>query len=151
MTPRRIIVCCGGRDLRADNLNPEHRARIETIRNALHEAEPTHVIHGNQRGGDNIWHNAIRAYGLPRAKSIPCQEIRVSPTIGLTDETEGMAYADRTRLLWEIAGGLSNALLLWPVSCFALPGGRGTDLCKRLAPEWGAEVLEFDWPWRVGR
>lgn len=151
---RRILVCCGGRDLTLNVLHNEEALARDMLRDALCEWEPTHVLHGNQRGGDRIWHDAIRMHGHPRDVSVPCQEIRVAPTIGLLDSSEGRAYADRTRLLWTLAlalhtGGHGDRAR--DIACFALPGGRGTDLCKRLARQHGAEVREFAWSWRATR
>ena len=130
LSERRIAVCCGGRDLEFGSAEA-----LSVPAAALEAWKPTHVIHGAQAGGDEIWHAL--------AQAVKCQVIRVFPSNAMLSPE---AFADRTCLLWEIA----DCLGIGPrsLACFALTGGRGTALCISKARHAGAQIHQFDWPRR---
>lgn len=152
---RRIVVCCGGRNLRLPREigRPSKDAKSHQLLmlDGLEKLAPTHLLHGAQRGGDTLWDKAARV------ASIDAQIIRVDPSPQLLKTEKGSAYADRTRLLWEIARGLIRKpdtcrvqmkdMDDQIVACCALPGGPGTTLCCDLAKQHEVEVILFDWEW----
>ncbi len=132
---RKLLVCCGGRHL-TQSSNP---AAYKRIMGAVDGYAPTHVIVGNQRGGDELWQHVVTR--MSRAEA---QLLVVEPTQALLDAEGGAAYRARTKLLWELAQALWTSSEV-AVACFALPGGPGTTLCTREAEKLGVEVTRFPW------